>query len=106
MPMLFLLQQYQEIILTLLKKLFKKYLLYLSAFFTLRASQSHYIGFVVVHSRYTNTASWATSSPLQQSWHVNNPAKKEKKGTVLVFRSAMMLYSGGQFPGKIAKPQM
>jgi hypothetical protein len=47
---------------------------FLSAFFTHRASQSHSIGFVAAHSRYINTASWATPSPLQQSWHVNNPS--------------------------------
>jgi hypothetical protein len=28
-----------------------------AAFFTLRASQSHYISFVEAHSQYTNTAS-------------------------------------------------
>jgi signal-transduction protein with cAMP-binding, CBS, and nucleotidyltransferase domain len=49
------------------KKKSRRIFLYQSAFFTLRANQSHYIGFVVVHSRYTNTASWASSSPLQKS---------------------------------------
>ncbi len=71
--MLFLLQQYQEVILTLLIKLFKKNQLYSSAFFPLRASRSHYISFVAAHSQYTDTASWATALPLQQSWLVNNP---------------------------------
>jgi len=33
------------------KYFFKKEFLYSSAFFTLRASQSHYIGFVAAHSR-------------------------------------------------------
>jgi septal ring-binding cell division protein DamX len=77
MPMLFLFQQYQEVILTLLKMTKKTKMKgwggFASAFFTLRASQSHYICFVVAHSRYTNTASWASSSQLQQSWLVNNP---------------------------------
>jgi hypothetical protein len=73
MPMLFFLRQYQEVILTLLKKLFKKNLFIFIGIFTLRASRSHFIGFVVAHSQYTNTASWATALPLQQSQLVNNP---------------------------------
>jgi hypothetical protein len=43
--------------------------------FTQRASRSHHIGFVGAHSQYTNTASWATALPLQQSQLVNNPGK-------------------------------
>jgi hypothetical protein len=61
--MLFFLQQYQELILTLLKKLFKKNLAIFNGIFYPRASQSHYIGFVVAHSRYTYAASWPTSLP-------------------------------------------
>ncbi len=34
-----------------------------SAFFTLRASRSHYIGCVAAHSRYLYTVSWATALP-------------------------------------------
>jgi len=84
MPMLFLLQQYQEVILKLLKLTKKhKYALMLgwgglaSAFFTLRASNCCWVGwvgsFVAAHSRYTNTASWATALPLQQSRLMNTP---------------------------------
>jgi hypothetical protein len=71
--MLFLFQQYQEVILILLKILFKKNLLYPSAFFTLRASRSHCICFVAVHLRYTCTAVWTDASHLQQTRLVNNP---------------------------------
>ena len=87
MPILFLLQQYQEVILTLMKMTkkikMKGWDRLASAFFTLRASQYCWVGwvgcFVVAHSRYTNTASWATSShPLILGWGggpwlVNNP---------------------------------
>jgi hypothetical protein len=62
----------------ILEKTFQEYSLFTSTFFTLRASQSHYIGFVTALSQYTNTASWATSSPLQQFWYVNNPGEKKK----------------------------
>jgi len=44
MSMLFLLQQYQEFILTLLKKLFKKNLFIFIGIFTLRASQYCWAG--------------------------------------------------------------
>jgi len=59
------------------KKLHFKYIIS-SPDFTLRAGRSHYIGFVAARvgwdgSQYTNTASWAASSPLQQSRPVNNP---------------------------------
>jgi len=46
---------------------------YSSTVFTLRASRSHYIGFVAAHSQYTYTTSWATALTLQQSQLVNNP---------------------------------
>ena len=49
--MLFLLQQCQKLILTLLIKLFKMNLSYSSMFFTLRANRSHSIGFVVARVR-------------------------------------------------------
>ncbi len=71
--MLFLLQQYQEFILTLLKKLFKKNLFIFIGIFTLRASRSHCICFVTAHLRYTCTAAWTDASHLQQARLVNNP---------------------------------
>jgi hypothetical protein len=52
---------------------FQAFPFYAASFFPLRASQSHRIGFIAAHSQYSNTASWATSLPLQQSWPVNNP---------------------------------
>jgi len=42
---------YPDFTTNLEKYFFKKEFLNTSAFFTLRASQSHYIGFVVAHSR-------------------------------------------------------
>jgi hypothetical protein len=42
---------YPDIAVTPEKYFFKKEFLYSSAFFTIRASQSHCIGFVVAHSR-------------------------------------------------------
>jgi len=70
MPTLFIItaisESYPDIALNPDKYFFKKKFLYSSAFFTIRASQSHHIGFVVAHSQSFTTASWATSLPLQQ----------------------------------------
>jgi hypothetical protein len=55
MPILFIITamsgNYPDIAVKPDKYFLKKELLYSSAFFTLRASQSHYIGFVAAHSR-------------------------------------------------------
>jgi hypothetical protein len=55
------------------EKTFQEKASYQTAFFIQWTSRSHHIGIVVAHSQYTNTASWATASPLQQSQLVNNP---------------------------------
>jgi hypothetical protein len=54
MPMLFLLQQYQEVILILLKKLLKKNLLYISIFYPL--GEQRLLGGV----GWLTTAAWVT----------------------------------------------
>ncbi len=66
---------------------FSRRIFYIPTFFTLRASQSHHIVPLqqgwggLAHSRYSYTASWATTSPPLVigrgggSWHVNNPDK-------------------------------
>ena len=46
---------------------------YMSPSFTIKASQSYLIGFLAARSTYLSTPSQAASSPLSQSWPVNNP---------------------------------
>jgi hypothetical protein len=83
--MLFLLQQYQEVILTLLKKLFKKNLFIFNGIFH-PSGEPILLGgwggcFVAVHLRYTCTAAWTDASHLQQAWLVNNPGQLMKDKT-------------------------
>jgi hypothetical protein len=91
MPMLFLIQQYQKVVLTMLKNFSRKIFGFpldvgwgrvaIGIFYP--SGKPILLGgwggcFVAIHLRYTCTAAWTDASHLQQARLVNNPGNKKK----------------------------